>query len=107
MTRQSSSAGLSANVVFDDNESAVRSRTTEASSVSSSEEEPHRAPDNSAIIGMACRLPGAKNPEQLWKNIIEQKDVQSKMPKNRFNIDAFYHPEGTNKGTVRFYLTPF
>lgn len=31
---------------------------------------------------------------------MEQKDVQRKMPSDRFNVDAFYHPDGTNKGTV-------
>lgn len=54
----------------------------------------------SVVVGMACRLPGAKNPEQLWKNIIDQRDLQTKIPKDRFNIDAYYHPDGTHKGTV-------
>ena len=58
------------------------------------------APDPTVVIGMACRLPGAKNPSQLWKNIVEQKDLQTKMPKERYNVDAFYHPNGPNKGTV-------
>ena len=58
------------------------------------------ASEPTAIVGMACRLPGAKSPDQLWKNIVEQKDVQRKMPKDRFNVDAFYHPDGANKGTV-------
>ncbi|KAI9676095.1 MAG: putative Hybrid PKS-NRPS biosynthetic cluster [Caeruleum heppii] len=56
--------------------------------------------DPAAIIGLACRVPGAQNPSQLWKLIAEQKDVQSKIPADRFNVDAFYHPDGTNKGTT-------
>ena len=59
-----------------------------------------------AIVGMACRLPGAKSPEQLWKNIIQQKDLQRKIPDDRFNIDAYYHPDGTHKGTVCARLVP-
>ena len=59
-----------------------------------------RAPGSVGIIGMACRLPGARNPSQLWENIVQKKDLQKKMPADRFNIDAFYHPEGSNKGTV-------
>lgn len=56
--------------------------------------------DPSVIVGMACRVPGASNPSQLWKNIAEKRDLQRKMPEDRFNVDAFYHPDGTNKGTV-------
>jgi hypothetical protein len=27
-------------------------------------------------------------------------DVQRKMPSDRFNVDAFYHPNGEKKGSV-------
>ena len=56
--------------------------------------------DPSVIVGMACRVPGASNPSQLWKNIAEKRDLQRKMPEDRFNVDAYYHPDGTNKGTT-------
>ncbi|KAI4105286.1 MAG: hypothetical protein L6R37_002834 [Teloschistes peruensis] len=56
--------------------------------------------DPTVIVGLACRVPGAQNPSQLWNNIMEQKDVQRTMPSDRFNVDAFYHPDGTNKGTT-------
>ncbi|KAL8701333.1 MAG: hypothetical protein Q9224_000549, partial [Gallowayella concinna] len=56
--------------------------------------------DPTVIVGLACRVPGAQNPSQLWDNIMEQKDLQRKMPSDRFNVDAFYHPDGTNKGTT-------
>lgn len=74
--------------------------STDATSVSSQEELAPHVPENTVIVGMACRLPGAKSPKQLWNNIVAQRDVQRKIPKDRFNVDAFYHPEGTNKGTV-------
>ena len=32
---------------------------------------------------------------------MEQKDIQSKIPEDRFTVDKFYHPNGANKGTVR------
>lgn len=57
--------------------------------------------DPSVIVGLACRVPGANNPSQLWDAIAEQKDLRRKMPDDRFNVDNFYHPDGTNKGTVR------
>jgi acyl transferase domain-containing protein len=58
--------------------------------------------DPAVIVGLACRVPGAKNPSQLWKAIVEQRDLQRKMPEDRFMVDNFYHPDGTHKGTVRF-----
>lgn len=56
--------------------------------------------DPSVIVGMACRVPGAVNTSQLWAILAEKQDLQKKMPEDRFNVDAYYHPQGTNKGTV-------
>ena len=64
------------------------------------EDEFGRADDPTAIIGLACRLPGAQSSSKLWENIMEQKDIQSKIPEDRFTVDKFYHPNGANKGTV-------
>lgn len=60
--------------------------------------------DPSVIVGLACRVPGADSPSQLWDNIIAQKDLQKKMPEDRFLVDNFYHKDGTNKGTVSSLL---
>jgi len=51
-------------------------------------------------VGLACRVPGAASPSKLWDLLEEQRDVQKKMPIERFNVDAFYHPDGANKGTA-------
>ena len=56
--------------------------------------------DPSVVVGMACRVPGAINVSQLWTVLAEKQDLQKKMPDDRFNVDAYYHPQGTNKGTV-------
>ncbi|QGA16531.1 hypothetical protein EYB26_004198 [Talaromyces marneffei] len=56
--------------------------------------------DPAVIVGMACRVPGATSPSQLWRVLAEQRDLQRKMPAERYNVDAFYHPVGTNKGTT-------
>jgi acyl transferase domain-containing protein/NADPH:quinone reductase-like Zn-dependent oxidoreductase/NAD(P)-dependent dehydrogenase (short-subunit alcohol dehydrogenase family)/aryl carrier-like protein len=58
------------------------------------------AEDPSVIVGLACRVPGSSNPSKLWEAIAEQRDVQSKMPKDRLNVDGFFHPEPTHKGTT-------
>lgn len=52
------------------------------------------------VVGMACRVPGANSPEKMWDNLVAKRDLLRKLPKERFNIDAFYHPNGANKGTV-------
>ncbi|KAL2869028.1 uncharacterized protein BJX67DRAFT_379511 [Aspergillus lucknowensis] len=52
------------------------------------------------VVGMACRVPGASSPSQLWENIVNKVDLQRKMPADRFNVDAFYHPDGTHKGST-------
>ena len=56
--------------------------------------------DPSVIVGMACRFPGATNTSQLWRVLAEKRDLQKKIPSNRFNVDMFHHPQGANKGTV-------
>ncbi|KAA8617377.1 Polyketide synthase modules [Pyrenophora tritici-repentis] len=52
-----------------------------------------------AVIGSACRFPGkVDTPSKLWKLLLEPKDLQSEVPKDRFNIDSFYHPDGSYPG---------
>jgi hypothetical protein len=69
-----------------------------SSMVSTDQESPA---DPCVIVGAACRVPGATNTHELWNMLENQKDLQRKMPADRYNAEAFYHPEGTNKGTVR------
>jgi 3-oxoacyl-(acyl-carrier-protein) synthase/acyl carrier protein len=38
-----------------------------------------------AVLGMACRLPGANTPDQLWKNLLARKDLVDAFPKNRMD----------------------
>lgn len=58
------------------------------------------AADHPCVVGMACRVPGATSPSKLWDNLMSKVDVQRKMPSDRFNVDAFYHPNGEKKGSV-------
>jgi acyl transferase domain-containing protein len=46
-----------------------------------------------AIIGMSCRFAGdVDNPEKLWNLLAEGRSAWSEIPKDRFNIDGFHHP---------------
>ena len=54
-----------------------------------------------AIIGIGGRFPGeATNPEKLWDMISNGRSAMSEVPKDRFNIDAFYHPHAERQGTM-------
>lgn len=50
-----------------------------------------------AIIGIGCRLPGdVGNAEDFWRLLSEGGSGWSVVPKDRWNVDAFYHPDGTS-----------
>lgn len=71
--------------------------------VSSRTDDSASAPDGidpSVIVGFAFRFPGASKVSQLWDAVTQKKDLQRKIPEDRFNIDAYHHPQGANKGTV-------
>ncbi|KAK1992151.1 beta-ketoacyl synthase domain-containing protein [Colletotrichum falcatum] len=56
-----------------------------------------------AIIGMACRFPGnATSPEKLWQTMIQKESAWSEFPKDRLNIDGYYHPSGDRQGSISF-----
>ncbi|KAI0126592.1 putative polyketide synthase [Xylariales sp. AK1849] len=53
-----------------------------------------------AIIGMSCRFPAdATSPERLWQMVANAQEAWSKWPADRFNSDAFYHPNPERGGT--------
>ncbi|KAI8632481.1 putative polyketide synthase [Xylariaceae sp. FL1651] len=54
-----------------------------------------------AVIGMGCRYAGGANsPEALWKLLVEKRNGYSAVPKDRFNWEAFYHPDANVRGTT-------
>lgn len=54
-----------------------------------------------AIVGMAMRLPGeVYSSEDFWNLLAEKRSGLCDVPKNRYNIDAFYDGNG-KPGTVR------
>lgn len=54
-----------------------------------------------AIIGFSARLPqDAATTEEFWKMLCEGRSTRTEIPKDRFNIDAFYHPDPDRVDTV-------
>ncbi|KAE8358146.1 hypothetical protein BDV27DRAFT_163862 [Aspergillus caelatus] len=63
-----------------------------------------------AIVGTGFRFPGScSTPSRLWDLLHEPRDVANKVPKDRFNIDSFYHPISSHNGTTNvtesYFLT--
>lgn len=51
-----------------------------------------------AVIGLSCRFPGANNTEAFWQLLKEGVDAITEIPNDRWNKDAFYHPDATVPG---------
>lgn len=48
-----------------------------------------------AVVGMACRMPGGANDTELfWKLVSEGRDVHTKVPADRFDLEAHFDPTG-------------
>ncbi|RAQ99476.1 phenolpthiocerol synthesis polyketide synthase ppsa [Stemphylium lycopersici] len=63
-----------------------------------------------AIVGFGCRFPGdVTNGEKLWDMLVQKKSARGEVPQDRFNVDAFYNPDGDRYGTCNnhggHYLT--
>jgi acyl transferase domain-containing protein len=67
---------------------------------------PPEAPDRPllepvAIVGFSIKFPGdADSAESFWKLISEKQCASSRFPRDRVNIDAFYHPDSTRLDSV-------
>ena len=57
-------------------------------------EEDAQGQDAIAVIGFAFDFPqGATNPDALWTMLEQARCASTEIPPERFNIDAFYHPD--------------
>lgn len=55
-----------------------------------------------AVIGMSFHGPGEANSvESFYNLLVERRETWSKVPEDRWNHDAFYHPDPMRNGTVR------
>lgn len=54
-----------------------------------------------AIVGMSCRFPGKSNsPEMYWNLLSQGLDGISEVPKERWDIDAYYDPDPDAPGKM-------
>jgi acyl transferase domain-containing protein len=52
-----------------------------------------------AVIGMACKFPGAADPDQLWEILQSGQDATSETPAERYDANALYS-ESPEPGTI-------
>ncbi len=53
-----------------------------------------------AIVGMACRFPGADNLQAFWRNVQDGSVHIGEVPADRWNADHFFAPESRSPGRV-------
>jgi acyl transferase domain-containing protein/NADPH:quinone reductase-like Zn-dependent oxidoreductase/NAD(P)-dependent dehydrogenase (short-subunit alcohol dehydrogenase family)/acyl carrier protein len=51
-----------------------------------------------AIVGAACRFPGAPDLASFWSLLAEGRDAVTTLPADRFNQDWFFHPNRSEPG---------
>jgi len=54
-----------------------------------------------AIVGIGCRLPGGvRGPESFWRLLRDGTDAISEVPRDRWNVDAYYDPDPDAPGKM-------
>src|SRR5688572_31998333 len=46
-----------------------------------------------AVVGMACRFPGARDAGALWRNVLADQCAIAPMPGDRFHRERYFDPE--------------
>ncbi len=56
-----------------------------------------------AIIGMGCRFPGGSdNPDKFWELLLNGNDAIVDIPRDRWDVDAYYDADHTVPGKINF-----
>jgi acyl transferase domain-containing protein/acyl carrier protein len=53
-----------------------------------------------AIVGMACRYPGAANLAAFWRLLLRGDDAVTEVPPHRWDLDKVYDPDPARPGTM-------
>ncbi|TRX88798.1 hypothetical protein FHL15_010257 [Xylaria flabelliformis] len=57
-----------------------------------------------AVVGMACRFPGADTTEEFWERLMQAQDLHRHVPVDRFNVETHVDPTGKRHNTSK---TPY
>ncbi|MFY2860417.1 SDR family NAD(P)-dependent oxidoreductase, partial [Mycobacterium sp. THU-M104] len=53
-----------------------------------------------AIVAVACRFPGAPDPEAFWEELAGAVDAIREIPEDRFDVDEYYDPDPEAPGKI-------
>ena len=53
-----------------------------------------------ALVGLACRFPGAADLEEFWSLLKAGRDAVGEIPDDRWDVDAYFHPDPTKPGMM-------
>ncbi len=53
-----------------------------------------------AIVGLACRFPGAPDLQAFWRMLCDGVDATGPIPPDRWDAEAWYHPDPETPGTI-------
>lgn len=59
-----------------------------------------RSDEPIAIVSVACRFPGASDPDAFWEVLAGAVDAVREIPEDRFDIDEFYDPDQETPGKI-------
>src|SRR5689334_15500453 len=48
-----------------------------------------------AIVGLACRYPHVRSPQELWENVLAQRRAFRRIPRERLRLEDYYHADHT------------
>ncbi len=75
-------------------ESAAKAPAQPAAVVTTPADEPI------AIVAVACRFPGARDPEAFWEELANAVDAIREIPDDRFDVDEYYDPDPEAPGKI-------
>ena len=61
---------------------------------------PMRSDEPIAIVAVACRFPGAPDPEAYWELLSGAVDAIREIPDDRFDVDEYYDPDPEAPGKI-------
>ena len=53
-----------------------------------------------ALIGLACRFPGAADLEEFWSLLKAGRDGVGEIPDDRWDVEAYFHPDPARPGKM-------
>ncbi|WP_267897927.1 type I polyketide synthase [Nocardia suismassiliense] len=80
--------------------SDIAAAATEATAPSSSAGAQPPQQSAAAIIGLACKFPGAESPQQFWELISQGRDMVAEIPSSRWDLNALFDPDPAVPGKM-------